>query len=106
MAVTAVHDEQFQKAIESGHPIIVKFFADWCGTCKLFAPCYTRLSNNERFQTIEFLEVNAEINPIARHLAGVDNLPFFAIFHNGKLIEGHATAKEDTVIAMLNKVLA
>jgi hypothetical protein len=50
------------------------------------------------------LEVNAEICPVARQTAGVDNLPFFAIFKNGNLIEGTATAKEDTVVAMLQKV--
>jgi thiol-disulfide isomerase/thioredoxin len=106
MAVIAVHDEQFQQHIESGRPIIVKYYADWCGSCKLFAPKFTRLSNDERFQSVEFLEVNAEISPVARQSAGVDNLPFFAIFKDGSLVEGTATAKEDTVVAMLQKVSA
>ena len=106
MSVTAVNDEQFAQHLATGNAIIVKYFADWCGSCKLFAPKYTRLSNDERFSGIEFLEVNAEISPEARQLAGVDNLPFFALFKDGALLEGTATAKEDTVVAMREKVKA
>jgi thioredoxin 1 len=104
VAVIAVNDEQFLQLIASGKPTIVKYYADWCGSCKLFAPKYTRLSNDERFQSVEFLEVNAEHSPVARQTAGVDNLPFFAVFRDGKLLEGTATAKEETVAAMLTRV--
>lgn len=106
MSVTAVNDEQFAHHIATGKVIIVKYYADWCGSCKLFAPKFTRLSNDERFVDVEFLEVNAEICPEARQLAGVDNLPFFAVFKDGALLEGTATAKEETVVAMLDKVKA
>lgn len=106
MAITAVNDEQFAQHIASGRAIIVKYFADWCGSCKLFAPKYTRLSNDDRFQSIEFLEVNAELCTKARQVAGVDNLPFFAVFKDGQLVEGTATAKEETVLNLLSKVLS
>jgi thioredoxin 1 len=106
MSVTAVNDEQFAQYVATGNAIIVKYFADWCGSCKLFAPKYTRLSNDERFSDVLFLEVNAEICPDARQRAAVDNLPFFAVFKGGSLLEGTATAKEDTVVAMLEKVKA
>lgn len=106
MSVSAVNDEQFAHHIATGNAIIVKYYADWCGSCKLFAPKYTRLSNDERFAGVEFLEVNAEICPEARQIAGVDNLPFFAVFKDGALLEGTATAKEDTVVALLEMVKA
>lgn len=106
MSVTAVNDEQFAQRVATGNAIIVKYYADWCGSCKLFAPKFTRLSNDERYTGVEFLEVNAEICPEARQVAGVDNLPFFAVFKGGLLLEGTATAKEETVVAMLEKVKA
>lgn len=106
MSVHTMNDQQFSETIASGDRIIVKFYADWCGTCKLFAPKYTRLSNDERFSNVKFLEVNAEVSPEARQLAKVDNLPFFATFKDGKLLEGTATAKEDSVVAMLDRVKA
>jgi hypothetical protein len=53
---------------------------------------------------VVFLDVNAEDNPVARKLGGVDNLPFFAVFKNGELVEGVATSKEDKLVEMLNSI--
>ena len=53
---------------------------------------------------VTFLDVNAELNPEARKMANVDNLPFFAVFKNGELVEGMATAKEENVVNMLEKL--
>jgi thioredoxin 1 len=102
MAVTLHTDSDFAQAIQANEKVIVKYFADWCGSCKLFAPKYKRLSNDERFAGIAFLEVNAEVSPEARKLAGVDNLPFFATFKNGKLLAAQSTSKEENVVEMLN----
>lgn len=101
MAVQSVNDPEFLSAIESGNKVIVKYYADWCGNCKLIAPKFRRLSEDERFREIQFLEVNAEENEAARKLAGVDNLPFFAVFNNGSLVKGTATSKEDVIVGLL-----
>lgn len=104
MAVEVVTDDNFHSALSANERVVVKYFADWCGSCKLFAPKFRRLSDDERFMGIKFLDVNAEENPEARKIAGVDNLPFFAIFHNGKLVAGQATSKEEQVVAMLEQL--
>ena len=104
MAVQVLTDQEFQPALSENDKVIVKYFADWCGSCKLFAPKYRRLSEDERFSGVAFLDVNAELNPEARKLANVDNLPFFAVFKNGELVEGMATAKEENVVNMLEKL--
>ena len=104
MAVETINDANFNESLEKNQKVVIKYFADWCGSCKLFAPKYKRLSNDERFQNIAFLEVNAEENEKARTAAKVDNLPFFAVFNNGELIEGSATSKEDALVAMLEKL--
>ncbi len=104
MAVEVVTDSNFHSALTAHERVVVKYYADWCGSCKLFAPKFRRLSDDERFAGIKFLDVNAEENPEARKIAGVDNLPFFAIFHNGQLIGGQATSKEEQVVAMLEQL--
>ena len=101
MAVTLHTDSDFTQALQANEKVIVKYFADWCGSCKLFAPKFKRLSNDERFAGIAFLEVNAEVSPEARKLAGVDNLPFFATFKNGQLIAAQSTSKEENVVELL-----
>lgn len=95
-------DSDFENIIKGNDKVIVKYFADWCGSCKLFAPKYKRHAADEKNADVLFLDVNAEENEIARKLGGVDNLPFFATFKNGVLLEGVATSKEEYLQKMLD----
>lgn len=103
--VHSITDSEFDKQLQENSLVIVKYYADWCGTCKLFAPKFKRLSNDERFSSVHFIEVNAEENELARKAAGVDNLPFFASFKNGNLLEASATSKEENVVQLLENLM-
>jgi len=92
MAVINLNDEAFKAELDSNKKILVKYYAAWCGNCKLIAPKFKRLSDDERFAGIDFVEIDAEHNPEARKLANVDSLPFFASFEAGKLNAGKATS--------------
>jgi thioredoxin 1 len=102
MAVVNVTDADFKQVLADHPNVIVKYYADWCGSCKLFAPKFKRLSNDENNAFVAFLEVDAENNPEARKLAEVDNLPFIATFKNGVLVKGEATSKEEFVVSMID----
>ena len=104
MSIQTASDANFINIISSNDKVIVKFHADWCGSCKLIAPKYRRMSDDPRFSSIVFLDVNSEDNPITRKLSGVDNLPFFATFRSGQIVDHTATAKEETVVAMLERL--
>jgi thiol-disulfide isomerase/thioredoxin len=104
MSVQNITQEDFGTFLNNNDKVIVKYYADWCGSCKLIAPKYKRLSNDERFTGVSFTEVNAEQNEAARKAAGVDNLPFFAVFKNGELVEGSATSKEDYIVSLIDKL--
>lgn len=95
-------DTDFETLIKSNDKVVVKFFADWCGSCKLFSPKFKRHAADENNSGILFLDVNAEENENARKLAGVDNLPFIATFKNGVLLEGAATSKEEYLQKMID----
>lgn len=97
-------DENINDMLTNNEKVVIKYYADWCGSCKLFSPKYKRLSEDERFNGITFLDVNAEHNPNARKLANVDNLPFFAIFKNGELIESKSTSKEEVFVDLISKL--
>lgn len=104
MEVKETIDNNFNDEISASAKTIVKYYADWCGSCRLFHPKFKRLASDERFEGISFLNVNAEENQQARKLAGVTNLPFFAIFVDGKLMETLASNKEEAVVELLEKL--
>lgn len=106
MAVNKVTDADFRSAL-SNHPLtVVKYYADWCGSCKLISPKFRRMSEDPRFSGLQFLEVNAEENQEARHLAGVNNLPFFATFRGEALAEGLATSREESILEIIENLKA
>lgn len=104
MSVALVTDENFKEHLSLRDKVVVKYYADWCGSCRLFAPKFRRLSNDERFADVAFLDVNAEENPEARKMAGVSNLPYFAVFKNGELVEAVASSKEAAVVELIEKL--
>lgn len=104
MTLIKATDANFNALISSNEKVIVKYFADWCGTCRLFSPKFTRMAEDSQFEGVTFLDVNAEENQEARKLAGVDNLPYFATFKNGVFQEGKATAKEERIVEMIQKL--
>ncbi|AKQ47084.1 thioredoxin family protein [Rufibacter radiotolerans] len=104
MAIIQATDTDFQDVLQNNERVVVKYFADWCGNCRLFSPKFKRMAANEEFANVAFVDVNAENSPEARKLAGVTNLPFFAVFKNGELVEGAATSKEEYVVSMVQKL--
>ncbi len=104
MAVLKADDAGFTAQIKDNEKVIVKYYADWCGSCRLMSPKFKRLSDDERFADVTFLDVNAEHSPEARKLAGVDNLPFFAVFKNGVLVEGSSAGKIEFVEGLVQKL--
>jgi thiol-disulfide isomerase/thioredoxin len=104
MEVLEITDENFNTELATNNKVVVKYYADWCGSCRLFHPKFKRLAKDERFEGISFLNVNAENNADARKLAGVTNLPFFAIFQDGKLVEAISSSKEENVVELINKL--
>jgi thiol-disulfide isomerase/thioredoxin len=104
MSVLLATDADFKTYIEGDKPVVVKYFADWCGNCRLFSPKFKRVSNEEEMSNVVFLEVNAEENPEARKAAQVDNLPYLAVFKDGSLVEGSASSKEEYLRTLIEKV--
>lgn len=104
MAVTVSDDSNFEELLKSNDKVVVKYYADWCGSCRLFAPKFKRISKDERFSDVAFLDVNAENNPEARKLGKVNNLPTFAIFKDGELVDTVCSSKEEAVVELIEKL--
>jgi len=104
--VTEATDADFQHLLATHEKVVVKYFADWCGYCRLFAPRYADLAGQAPYQGITFLKVNAETNPLARRLGQVNHLPWFAAFERGQLVNFLSTNDEAVVKELLDSLLA
>lgn len=90
-------DQNYKDLLAVNSKVIIKFYAGWCGSCRLIAPKFQALSEKSEYEDVFFLESNAELNPELRALAGVNNLPYFASFRDGVLVEGFPSAKIEAV---------
>jgi thiol-disulfide isomerase/thioredoxin len=105
MAVTIVNGTELLDEIQSHEKVIVKYYTEWCGSCRLFKPKFIRLSDDERFQGIRFLDVDPEKNPEARKAAVITHYPSFVIFRSGEFSESIATTKSELVEELLLKLV-
>lgn len=104
MEIINTKDSEFKDLLKDNKKIIIKFYASWCGSCRLIAPKYKNLASNEDYKDIVFLESDAEHNPEMRALAKVNNLPFFASFRDGELVEGFPSSKIEAVEGLLKNL--
>lgn len=93
MAVQTLTDADFQQELESSELAVVDFFATWCGQCMLMKPKYQKLS--DELTHVRFFLVDGEAAPKARKSVEIPNLPYFAIYRNGKQVDGLFTTKAD-----------
>ncbi|MEZ4798619.1 MAG: thioredoxin family protein [Flavobacteriales bacterium] len=93
--------DNLQEIIASNEVVMVQFSAGWCGNCRLMKPKFKRLSGEN--EPAAFVVVDAEKFPESRKLASVTNLPTFAGFKGGVLVNQIQTNKEDQLKALINE---
>ena len=84
MATTAVTDASFQSdVLESDKPVLVDFWADWCGPCKMIAPALEELSE-ELGDKVTIAKMDIMENPDVPGSMGVQSIPYRVLFKNGE----------------------
>ncbi len=84
MATTAVTDASFKTdVLESDKPVLVDFWADWCGPCKMIAPALEELSD-ELGDKLTIAKMDIMENPDVPGSMGVQSIPFLVLFKNGQ----------------------
>ena len=84
MATTAVTDASFQSdVLESDKPVLVDFWAEWCGPCKMIAPALEELSD-EMGDKVTIAKMDIMENPDVPGSMGVQSIPYLVLFKNGE----------------------
>ena len=100
MADTPVHvtDSAFEETVlRSKIPVIVDFWAPWCGPCKMVAPTLDKLAK-EYSDTILIAKVNTDENPEWATRYGVQGIPTMLLISDGKIIHRQVGALPEPVL--------
>ncbi|MFP5079297.1 thioredoxin family protein [Pedobacter sp. JCM 36344] len=95
-------EDNLQQYVAENNKVMVQYSASWCGNCRIMKPKFKKLAAEN--DDVAFLIVDAEKLPNSRKLANVDNLPTFAAFKGGVLVEQTQTNKAEMLTQLFDKI--
>lgn len=94
-SIHAVSDDSFEnEVIESNVPVVVDFWAQWCGPCKALAPVLEDVAKNYT-DKVKFVKIDVDHNPSTPPKFGVRGIPTLILFKDGQV--------KATQVGLLNK---
>ena len=87
MNIAATSDNKFiEDVLNSSKPVLVDFWAEWCGPCKQISPILEEISI-EKKDVISIYKINIDDNPETPQKYGVRGIPTIMLFKDGQLID-------------------
>ena len=99
MATVKVTDDSFDAdVLKSSTPVLVDFWAEWCGPCKMIAPSLEEISN-EMAGKVKVAKLNIDDNPDLAAQYGVRSIPTLAMFKGGEVADIKVGAAPKTALS-------
>lgn len=98
-----IAQDNLAEIVASNDIVVVQYSASWCGNCRIMKPKFKMMASQN--ESIPFVIVDAEQFPESRKLAKVDNLPTFATFKNGVLVNQTQTNKAEVLAELVAEVV-
>lgn len=86
MSEIFITEENFEEEVmKSELPVLIDFWADWCGPCKMLSPVISEIA--EKYEgKIKVGKVNVDEHPVLSDAFHISSIPFLAVMKNGKLV--------------------
>jgi len=102
----SVNSEKFrQEVLEAELPVLVDFWAPWCGPCNAVAPLVEKLAKDHEGR-LKVVKVNTDENPDLPNQYGIMSIPTLILFKNGKEIERVIGFNPGKINEMVNRNVA
>jgi thioredoxin 1 len=99
MATVKVDNSNFQtEVLDAAEPVIVDFWAEWCGPCKMIGPSLEEISN-ELAGKVKVVKLNIDENPELAAQFGVRSIPTLAMFKGGEVADIKVGAAPKTALS-------
>jgi thioredoxin 1 len=93
-----ITDANFDEIIKTGQPVLVDFWAEWCGPCKMIGPVVEELAGDFEGKAV-IGKVNVDDNPGVSARFGIRSIPTLLVFKNGEIVDKQVGAVPKTALA-------
>jgi thioredoxin 1 len=98
MTVTPVTDADFvETVLQSDKPVVVDFWAEWCGPCRMVSPILDELST-EHGERIRFVKLNVDENPQTAASYRITSIPTLNVYSGGQVVKQIIGARPKSAI--------
>jgi thioredoxin 1 len=93
-----INDANFDQIISSDKPVLVDFWAEWCGPCKMIGPVVEELAGDYEGKAVVG-KLNVDENPTVTARFGVRSIPTLLVFKGGQIVDKQVGAVPKSVLA-------
>jgi thioredoxin 1 len=93
-----INDANFDEIINSDKPVLVDFWAEWCGPCKMIGPVVEELAGDYEGRAVVG-KLNVDENPTVTARFGVRSIPTLLVFKGGQIVDKQIGAVPKSVLA-------